>query len=556
MVFQLGASMGGKAITKPLKFQFPVSPARVLIVGGGLAGLFAALRLAPLPVTILSPRPLGEGASSAWAQGGIAAAIGEGDDPESHARDTIAAGAGLTNPAMANLLTAEAGERIQDLLAYGVPFDRDLEGRLRLSREAAHSARRIVRVNGDRAGKAVMAALISAVAATPSISVLENVEAIDLVKNKGRIAGVYARRMGEPRRASFLGACAVVLATGGIGQIYRVTTNPREAHGSGLAMAARAGAIIEDPEFVQFHPTAFDIGADPAPLASEAIRGDGALLINSSGERFMPAAHPDAELGPRDIVARAVHREIAEGRGAFLDCRALDLQTAFPAAYEICREAGIDPGKQPIPIAPAAHYHMGGVATDARGRTTLSGLWACGEVACTGVHGANRLASNSLLEAVVFAARVAKDVAAEAPQWTALAEECKAEEQIDLPREDHSRAADAIDRLRETMSLNVGVERSESSLRNALAVLRGLTAEPASIQLRDMTESALLAAVGALERKESRGAHFRLDHPGQAESAPRHTYLTLKKARALMQSATGEDISKRVAAASRRRAAV
>ena len=280
----------------------------------------------------MTPRPLGEGASSTWAQGGIAAAIGEGDSPEAHAADTIAAGAGLTAPAIARILASEAGQRIEDLLRYGVPFDRDLEGRLRLSREAAHSARRIVRVQGDQAGKAVMAALIAAVASTPSISVLENTEAVELVCKRGRVRGVYARRTGEPGRASFLPGCAVVLATGGIGHLYRVTTNPSEANGGGLAMAARAGAIVADPEFVQFHPTAFDIGRDPAPLASEAIRGEGALLLNGRGERFMPAVHPLAELAPRDIVARAVHREIAEGRGAFLDCRALGLDKAFPTA--------------------------------------------------------------------------------------------------------------------------------------------------------------------------------------------------------------------------------
>jgi L-aspartate oxidase len=512
----------------------------VLVIGGGLAGLFTALRLAPLPVTILTPRPLGEGASSTWAQGGIAAAIGEGDTPEAHAADTIAAGAGLTDPAMARVLASEASGRIQDLLGYGVPFDRDLEGRLRLSREAAHSARRIVRVQGDRAGKAVMAALIAAVTAAPSITVLENTSAVELVHKKGRVRGVYATQTGEPYRASFLPACAVVLATGGIGHLYRVTTNPSEANGGGLAMAARAGAIIADPEFVQFHPTAFDIGRDPAPLASEAIRGEGALLVNRSGERFMPALHPQAELAPRDIVARAVHREIAGGRGAFLDCRALDLAKAFPTAYEVCGEAGIDATKQPIPIAPAAHYHMGGVLSDVRGRTSLSGLWACGEAACTGVHGANRLASNSLLEAVVFAARVAADIALEAPNWTALAEECGgASETIDLPREDAAAAANVM-RLRELMAAHAGVERSESSLKTVLSSLRELEAAASSVELRTMVEATLLITAGAYARKESRGAHFRLDYPLPAEGGPRHTYLTLREARALAAEATGE----------------
>jgi L-aspartate oxidase len=532
--------MSGTAIAKPLKFQRRGGPHRVLVIGGGLAGLFTALRLAPLPVTVLTPKPLGEGASSAWAQGGIAAAIGEGDTPSSHADDTIAAGAGLTDPAVAQLLASEAGARVEDLLRYGVPFDRDLEGKLRLSREAAHSARRIVRVEGDRAGKAIMAALIAAVASAPSISVLENTEAVELVRSKGRVRGVYARRTGEPGRASFLPGCAVVLATGGIGQLYRVTTNPKEANGGGLAMAARAGAIIADPEFVQFHPTAFDAGRDPAPLASEAIRGDGALLVNRSGERFMAAVHPAGELAPRDIVARAVHREIAEGRGAFLDCRALGLENAFPTAFEVCREVGLDPEKQPIPIAPAAHYHMGGVFTDARGRTSLTGLWACGEAACTGVHGANRLASNSLLEAVVFAARVARDIAVDAPQWTALAEESiVGEESIDLPKEDPAKAASAIVELREIMATHAAVERSEASLKTALSSLRELAAEAPSLELRGMVESALLVTAGAYARKESRGAHFRTDYPQEAAGTPRHTYLTLREARALMEREAG-----------------
>ncbi len=548
--------MGGSAIAQPLKFQRRGGPHRVLVAGGGLAGLFTALRLAPLPVTVLSPRPLGEGASSVWAQGGIAAAIGEGDAPEAHAADTIAAGAGLTDPEMARILTSEAGQRIEDLLRYGVPFDRDLEGKLRLSQEAAHSARRIVRVQGDRAGKAVMAALIAAVAATPSISVLENTEAVELAFERGRVRGVYIRRTGEPGRAAFLPGCAVVLATGGIGSLYRVTTNPKEANGSGLAMAARAGAIIGDPEFVQFHPTAFDIGRDPAPLLSEAIRGDGALLVNRAGERFMLAVHPLAELAPRDIVARAVHREIAEGRGAFLDCRALNLESAFPTAFEICQEIGLDPAEQPIPIAPAAHYHMGGVLTDARGRTSLRGLWACGEVACTGLHGANRLASNSLQEAVVFGARVAANVAEEAQYWRALCEEdCTVEETIELPEADAEKTASAVQQLREIMARDAGVERSEASLQAALLALKELGAEARSAELRGMIEAALLIVAGAYARKESRGAHMRLDHPGAQEPA-RHTYLTLGQARKAMETAAGGAVQGRSGDAGRLRAAV
>jgi len=546
--------MGEQRIQEPLKFRRPGSPDRVLVIGGGLAGLFTALRLAPLPVTVLTPKPLGEGASSAWAQGGIAAAIGEGDTAESHAADTIAAGAGLTDPAIAELLTRDAQQRIEDLLRYGVPFDRELDGKLRMSREAAHSARRIVRVQGDRAGRAVMAALIAAVSSTPSISVFDATEAVELVQRDGRIVGVYATRAGQPGRATFLPARVVVLASGGAGQLYRVTTNPKEANGGGLGMAARAGAVIADPEFVQFHPTAFDIGQDPAPLASEAIRGDGALLINRNGERFMLKAHPSAELAPRDVVARAVHEEMTAGRGAFLDCRSIHLKETFPTAYEICVEAGIDPSKQPIPIAPAAHYHMGGVLTDARGRTTLTGLWACGEVACTGVHGANRLASNSLLEAVVFGARVAEDIASREQNWRALGEQSDVPDTVNLAVEDPAHATRLVKWLRETMASQVGVERSETSLRAALWSLQEIKAGAASLAIKNMVTAALLITVGAFARKESRGAHFRLDYPERAASKPHHTYLTLDRARQIVADVTGGYFGEFISDAPRRHA--
>src|SRR6202795_2379692 len=387
----------------------------VVIVGGGLAGLFCALKLAPRPVTVISAAPLGQGASTAWAQGGIAAAVAEGDSAEAHAADTIAAGAGLVDEGIALGLAREAGSRIHDLLHYGVPFDRDLEGKLAVGREAAHSARRIVHVRGDMAGKAIMSALTAAVRVTPSIRVIEGFSAEALLAEDGAVAGLQLRGVGDVNaRPVTIASRAVVLATGGIGHLYAVTTNPAEAGGIGLAIAARAGAVIADPEFVQFHPTAIMVGRDPAPLATEALRGEGATLINEKGERFMLARHPLAELAPRDIVARGVFAEIAAGHGAFLDATAaLGARFAekFPTVYASCLSAGIDPATQLIPVAPAAHYHMGGIAVDRHGRTSLQGLWAGGEVSSTGAHGANRLASNSLLEAVVYATRIAEDIA-------------------------------------------------------------------------------------------------------------------------------------------------
>jgi L-aspartate oxidase len=501
----------------------------VLIIGGGLAGLFCALKMAPRPVTVLTAAPLGEGASSAWAQGGIAAAVAEGDTPEAHARDTIAAGAGLVDEAVAREVAREAPARIRDLLAYGVPFDKDLEGRLAASREAAHSARRIVRVQGDAAGRAIMTALAEAVRKAPHVRLIEGV-AQELVTKDGAVTGAVAR-IGD--RRMILPARAVVLATGGIGHLYAVTTNPAEANGAGLAIAARAGALIADPEFVQFHPTAIDIGRDPAPLATEALRGEGAILVNGRGERFMPRIHPDAELAPRDIVARGVFAEIAADRGAFLDAReALGAAFAekFPTVYAACISAGLDPARAPIPVAPAAHYHMGGVATDARGRTSLKGLWAAGEAAATGLHGANRLASNSLLEAVVFGARVADDIGTAFPDAQTHAAQEQPPHQPDI--------ASDIDELRTLMSARVGVIRDEAGLAAALADILRIAHEASSPAAANTAVAALLVTAAAWRRRESRGGHCRSDFP-QTDAPARRTFITLDEARAIAHNATG-----------------
>lgn len=503
---------------------------RVVIVGAGLAGLFTALKLAPLPVTLIAQAPLGEGASSAWAQGGIAAALGEGDTPDSHAADTIVAGAGIVDANVARLVAMEAAGRIVDLLAYGVPFDRDLEGHFLLSREAAHSAKRIVRVAGDRAGHAIMQALIAQVRGTRSIDVLEGYEAHGLTLTGPRAAGVTLSKTGDPAAIYTIeNALGVVLATGGIGGLYAVSTNPVTARGAGIAMAAKAGAVIADAEFVQFHPTALDLGINPAPLASEALRGEGAVLIDRDGHRFMTAAHPDAELAPRDVVARAVFREIQAGHGAFLDCReALGsrMHEHFPTVTEKALAAGIDPATQPLPVAPAEHYHMGGVKTDQEGRTRVQGLWAAGEVACTGLHGANRLASNSLLEAVVFGARVAESVRHDVPMSGAQPTVLSRQMASRLPDEGARVGALAV--IRATMSANAGVERTGEGLKTALETLAHVEAEADG---DPVIENAVIAArfvvEAALRRRESRGGHFRADHPETNPALAKSSSITL-----------------------------
>lgn len=522
----------------------------VVILGGGLTGLFCALKLAPRPVTILSASPIGEGASSAWAQGGIAAAVSDEDSAASHAADTIAVGGGLCEEKIVRLMTEEAGERIRDLLGYGVPFDTDLEGRLQLSREAAHSVNRIVRVRGDMAGRAIMDALVAAVRETPSIRVVEGYLGEELLHEGRLVTGVLARRRGDRERLAFP-AHAVVLASGGIGHLFAVTTNPPEANGQGLAMAARAGAVIADAEFVQFHPTALNVGHDPAPLASEALRGEGATLINGAGTRFMEAIDPLKELAARDVVARAVFRENAAGRGAFLDCReAIGAAFAekFPTVYAACQAAGLDPVTQPIPVAPAEHYHMGGVLTDANGRTSLDNLWAAGEVASTGAHGANRLASNSLLETVVFAARIAEDIQNQMPNprsahWPGI------DDRIQEPTRRNEVERAAITVLREVMSAGVGVERTGEGLTATLAVLDALEARCARRSILNMMTAGKVVAAAALLRTESRGGHWRSDHPELDPAQAHRSFLTMSQVDEVVRAAVESDIGRAAVAA-------
>jgi L-aspartate oxidase len=511
-----------------------------LIVGAGLAGLFTALKLAPRPVTVLSPKPLGTGASSAWAQGGVAAALGRDDSSHAHALDTEMAGAGIVDHCTAESVTAEAAARIEDLARWGTPFDRDDFGNFELGKEAAHSAHRIVKVEGDRAGWAIMQAIIGQVRRTPSIRVVEGITAMSLARDNGRIVGVFCRRLGDRYSDPiFIRARATVLAAGGLGGLYAVTTNPPGVRGHAMGMAARAGAVIADAEFVQFHPTAIATGADPVPLATEALRGEGAILVNDLGERFMPSIHPDAELAPRDIVARANFRQIRAGRKVFLDTRQVlgqAILTRFPTVSRYCLDAGIDPVASMIPVTPAAHFHMGGVQVDERGRSSLPGLWVCGEASCTGLHGANRLASNSLLEAMVYGARIAQDIGGLEPageltpfrgiEWN-NAEGEKAEQVLrNLP---------AVQNLRRIMTDMVGVERDAAGLKRALRGIADLEARAEHVTgaYRNMTTSATLVAAAALKRTESRGGHFRTDHPATEPDWEHHTTMTLEEALAI-----------------------
>jgi L-aspartate oxidase len=476
----------------------------ILIVGAGLAGLFLALKLAPRRVVVLSQAPLGQGSSSAWAQGGIAAALDAQDAPALHAEDTIAAGAGLVDAAVAHLIANEGPARVMDLIALGVPFDRTPDGKLAQSLEAAHSRPRVARVSGDLAGKAIMEALIIAARASHHIEIVEGARANALLlDDNGRVCGALCSATGARFEAD-----ETILATGGAGGLYAVTTNPQEAMGQGFALAARAGALIADPEFVQFHPTAIDIGRDPAPLATEALRGEGAHLINAAGASFV------SDLAPRDVVARAIHLERAAGRGAFLDARAAvgtKFPEHFPTVFAACMSAGIDPRVTPIPVAPAAHYHMGGIATDIWGRSTLAGLSAVGECASTGAHGANRLASNSLLEAVVFAHRIAarlRDSDAGAPTAS-----------TPMPAPPHL-PEPAHTELRALMQAHAGVVRDQAGLTLALDRIGALcdVHGPAHALI-----AARFIVHAALRRRESRGGHYRSDFPDA--TAPRRSFL-------------------------------
>jgi L-aspartate oxidase len=498
--------------------SFTIQSQRPVIIGSGLAGLTTALQLAPMPATLLSAANLGEETSSILAQGGIAAALGKDDTPALHAEDTMRAGNGLCDPAVVQLVTEDAPSIIEGLRARGVAFDRDTDGQLQLGLEGAHGKRRIVHSAGDGTGRVIMQTLVKAVRARPSLEVIENAMVTDLLTDGSGITGVVYVCGGDRR---VIATDRVVLATGGVGALWLHTTNPRDAWGRGLALAARAGAQLADLEFMQFHPTAIDVRHDPMPLASEALRGENVTLIGSTGQRIM-RDYPRAELEPRDVVARTITQYITAGHKIFLDARGLKhFAVRFPTIHAICNQAGIDPSKTPIPIRPAAHYHMGGIAVDARGRSSIMGLWACGEVAATGLHGANRLASNSLLEAASFGRRVADDI-------KGMPSRKSRSPGVPMARAFEDEAVRKV--VRETMSTHVGILRDGKGLMAAIERLKPLAARS------DIALVGFMIAIAAFAREESRGSHWRADFPYISDALERRAVFTLDELRMFAQA--------------------
>jgi len=493
-----------------------MSSPRPVIVGTGIAGLWTAWRLASegQSAVLVTKETLADSAS-AWAQGGIAVALGPGDSPSQHAADTMAASDGLADPEAVRILTSEGPDRIYELLALGAVFDRGPDGRLRFGLEAAHTRPRIIHAGGDRTGAALIGCLAQVVRHHPLIELLEHTEVTSLIQHEGSVIGVAVLTHGGTSRPIF--SPAVILATGGVGQLYTVTTNPKVATADGWALAHRAGVHLRDIEFLQFHPTALRLpGVNPAPLISEAVRGAGAILVDHEGRRFALDADPRGELAPRDVLARAVAAADAAG-GAWVDARSVsDFPSRFPGITAMLARHGLDPAADLLRVAPALHYAMGGIQTDLEGRASLRGLWAVGEVASTGVHGANRLASNSLLEGLVFADRAGRSVTATIR--TAVPPAVLP----DVP-EQHDTGADAAcedirREMRDIMTADVGVQRAEASLLHAEQELERLSAAtpPDAWRTGNQLLVARLITQAARKRRESRGGHRRADYPPAA----------------------------------------
>jgi len=494
--------------------------ADVVVIGSGVAGLTTVLNLraSGLSVLLVTKALLDEG-STKWAQGGIAAALGPGDTPDQHESDTLIAGAGLCDIDAVKVLVTEGPEAVRRLIARGAVFDTSESGEISLTREGGHHRNRILHAGGDATGAEVSRALLEAIKGDSGIEVIERALAIDALQDAdGQVCGVTLHVIGEGTRDGVGQALAkaVVVATGGLGQVYSQTTNPSVSTGDGVALALRAGAEVADVEFIQFHPTV--LWRDTAeggqqPLISEAVRGEGAILLNHKGERFMAKKHELADLAPRDIVAKEIFSQMRQWNipHVWLDATGIkEFEVRFPTIYASCMANGIDPTKQLIPVAPASHYASGGVLVDLNGRTSVKGLYVCGESACTGAHGANRLASNSLLEGLVFGARIASDIAS------------NLSDQV-LPVEDQNEGfllSPAIKlAIQLSMSEGAGVMRSEESLNETLATLNQLASRTSTeprIEAWEVSNLHLLATAivrGALVRKESRGSHWRSDFP-------------------------------------------
>lgn len=492
-----------------------------VIIGAGLAGLMTAIELSPIPCLVLSAGPITTGTSTGWAQGGIAAAIGADDSPALHAQDTYAAGVGLCEPDTVVRVTEAARDAIERMAAIGTRFDRNPDGSYVLGLEGAHSRRRIVHAQGDSTGAELLRACVEAARDLDSITLWDDAWGSQILIENGRVAAVRVERLdagaASGRTTVIVRTERVVIATGGVGGLFEATTNPLSSRGSGLALAARAGAVLRDLEMVQFHPTALDVGLDPMPLVSETVRGEGAILVDEHGERII-----DDPLSARDVVSRAEWAALQAGRRVYLDARVNPgerFRARFPAISAYLDDAGLDPRVDLIPVRPAAHYHMGGVLADVHGRTTVSGLFAVGEVSSTGLHGANRLASNSLLEAIVCARWLAAEL-----RTCAVPEPLPAPtltHKVRLPAHLQPVASD-VAAVRAIMSRYVGVLRDEAGLTTALAELRPWL----------HTDEGLvgyLMASSALARRESRGGHCRTDYP-DLDPSDRHTLISLADA--------------------------
>ena len=508
--------------------------ADIVVVGSGIAGLTTALKASRSGSVLLVTKTELDAGSTRWAQGGIAAALGPGDSPSDHLTDTLVAGAGLCDEEAVRVLVTEGPDLVRELVDLGTRFDLDHAGDLALTREGGHLRHRIAHAGGDATGAEIERALIAAVKATPGIEIIEHALVIDLLKTAdGRACGVTLHVIGAGRRDGVGAALgrAVVLATGGLGQVFASTTNPPVATGDGVALALRGGAEVTDLEFVQFHPTVLWLGPGAAgqqPLISEAVRGEGAVLLDVRGHRFMVGQHPLAELAPRYVVAQAIIRQL-RATGAdhvLLDARGVpDFADRFPTITASCRANGIDPVTMPIPVVPGAHHASGGVRTDLAGRTNVPGLYACGEVACTGVHGANRLASNSLLEGLVFAARIADDIARSLPP---------SGEPVTDQRDAALLPPSTLVGVQQAMTLGAGVLRSAGSLAAAAAALADIgaateVAEPCveAWQATNLHTVASALVAGARLRNETRGCHWREDYPETSPAWRGHLVTSL-----------------------------